>query len=78
MFTNNKSTLWKFLDYLKLEQSATEKKIQIISKENSTVKKVKYLNDECDRRIIKLVNCYDGNDKNVIEFLKGIAHNISF
>ncbi len=67
--------IWKFINCIKKEQSLNEVRFeQYISGEESQKKKRKY-RDTADR-IQRLVNEYTNN--NVLDFLRGIAHNISF
>jgi len=68
------TTIWKYINFLKIEQGLQEAKIEKISlSEINPAKKRKY--KDLDKRL-KNVRNYDY--RNLFHYLKGIAHNFNF
>lgn len=68
--------IWKFIDSIKKEQSVNEIRIeQFFSGSELSNKKKKYR--DCDERIKKLVSSYD-EQSDIFDYVRGIAHNISY
>ncbi|CAI6357190.1 unnamed protein product [Macrosiphum euphorbiae] len=71
----NHVTIWKFINFLKQEQSLQEVKMeQSLSGEPSPKKRKKY--NDYDERLFKIVIQY--NEMTPMNYLRGIAHNLKF
>ncbi|XP_068250224.1 uncharacterized protein [Palaemon carinicauda] len=68
--------IWKFIDCIKKEQALNQVRFeQYVAGQEPPKKKKKYR--DCAQRLRRLVGNYDP-DVNVIDYLRGIAHNISY
>ncbi|KAB0801401.1 hypothetical protein PPYR_01533 [Photinus pyralis] len=68
--------IWKFISALKREQSINELRIeQHISGQPPTISRKEYR--DCAQRLLTLVNSY-APDINIYDYVRGIAHNISY
>ena len=67
-------TIWKFIGALKQLQNMNKNKIEALSAQEPPPKRKKYV--ELDARIKYLVEDFQNRD--VIDFLRGIAHNLKF
>jgi hypothetical protein len=75
MVSCNHPTIWKFINALKLEQSRNDLMIeQFIAGRVAPPPKKKYR--DCAQRIIQVVSSY--NQQNLLDYLRGIAHNYNF
>ena len=67
--------IWKFIEALQREQSIRTLQIeQYVSGQQSTPALKKYM--DCAERLFRVVANYDRN--NVLEFLRGVTHNINY
>lgn len=67
--------IWRFIDCVKKEQSMNELQIEQYLSGGAPMKKKKKYRD-CDLRISRLVSTFERN--NISEYVKSIAHNISY
>ncbi|XP_068206419.1 uncharacterized protein [Palaemon carinicauda] len=68
--------IWKFIDCIKKEQALNQVRFEhYVAGQEPPKKKEKYR--DCAQRLRRLVGNYDP-DVNVIDYLRGIAHNISY
>lgn len=69
--------IWKFIAAIKREQSLTELRIeQSLSGEEPPRPKKKYRDSA--QRLRRVVGTYHNADMNILDYLRGIAHNITF
>jgi hypothetical protein len=67
--------IWKFLEFLKKEQNFNEILIeQYLAGAEPNIQKKKYRDSA--KRLHRLVSNFDGNV--ILEYLRGIAYNLSF
>ena len=69
-------TLWKFLENLKIEESLSRAETAQILGGHQFPAKKKYV--DCAKRVKKLVSEYPSRRSNMVSYLRGIAHNLSF
>ena len=67
-------TIWKFIEALKKLQNINKNKIEALSAQEPPPKRKKYV--DLDAQIKHLVEDFENRD--VIDFLRGIAHNLKF
>ena len=69
------TTIWKFINFIKTEQNLVEAKIEKINLgESHALKRKKY--KDLDQRLENVVLNYQRGD--ILNYLKGIAHNFNF
>ena len=67
--------IWKFIEANQREQSIRTLQIeQYVSGQQGTLSRKKYR--DCAERLFRVVANYEKN--NVLEFLRGVAHNINY
>ena len=67
--------IWRFIDSLKKEQNFNELKIEQLIAGYTQARKKRYV--DLDRRIKSIVERFN-DTTDVLEYLRGIAHNLSF
>jgi len=71
----NHTTIWRFINFIKTEQNLVEAKIEKINLGESHASKRKQYKD-LDQRLENIALNYQRGD--ILNYLKGIAHNFNF